>query len=38
MPTQGYIPVSREIKLPAKPKWDDLLRQAAKDLGPVGTR
>ncbi len=29
------LPTSAEIKLPAKEKWDELLRQAEKDLGPI---
>ncbi len=28
-------PSSREIRLPAKPKWDDLLKQAESDLEPI---
>lgn len=31
--SQGLV--SREIKLPAKAKWDALLAQAEKDLGPI---
>jgi hypothetical protein len=27
--------VSREIKLPGKAKWDELLRQAEQNLGPI---
>lgn len=29
--------VSREIKLPAKAKWDKLLEEAEEDLGPIPT-
>ncbi len=38
MPNQGYTPVSREIRLPAKSKWDDLLNRAEKELGAVPAR
>lgn len=30
--------VSIEIKLPSKAKWDELLKQAEKDLGPIPAR
>ncbi len=35
MPNQGYTPMSREIKLPVKSKWDELLKRAETDLGPI---
>jgi hypothetical protein len=35
MPNQGYTSMSRKIKLPAKAKWNNLMDQAEKDLGPV---
>ncbi|HEX9077235.1 MAG TPA: hypothetical protein VF932_15720 [Anaerolineae bacterium] len=33
--TSWSVPQTKEIKLPAKAKWDALLAQAEKDLGPV---
>ena len=35
MPNQGYTSVTQEIKLPSSATWDDLLKQAAQDLGPL---
>jgi hypothetical protein len=35
MSNQGHCVTSAEIKLPAKDKWDALLAQAEKDLGPT---
>ncbi len=38
LPNQGYTLMSREIELPAKSKWDDLLKRAEKDLGSIPPR
>jgi hypothetical protein len=35
MSNQGHCVTSAEIKLPAKDKWDALLKQAEADLGPT---
>ena len=38
LPNQGYTPVTKEINLPASSTWDDLLKQAEQDLGPLPSR
>jgi hypothetical protein len=35
LPNQGYTPLTKEIKLPASSRWDELLKRAEMDLGPL---
>jgi hypothetical protein len=38
LPNQGYTPVTKEIKLPEISRWDELLKGAERDMGPLPSR